>query len=750
MARKYRKIGLRRDQNLADLDNRYAALSNLLNSLAAPGETFIPEDLFVINNLRNTNITNNDFAQIGNLKLTYTDETNTEQLIQPIVRLEDRIENYKTVAGSPPMFTGGDGIKAKFIPGSNISTDIGPTTPGSLLFNQFAEIPYYGPFNFWDNGVFEFENLIYSEFEDPYGMIQWEGYFAPAPGDQNLTISYATTGLLLIEQDPFDNESWETLKSIYASSRTVVVTSVGEQTGVSSVNVGDSIRYLSIGDKLANEEIYIIDINVGNQTITLDNSINLLDGDNLLTFEFNIGQEVRGLVRLRQSYLNDKIKIRITVWWPNPNNVDVRYESKNINFFYPNSIINIGSIDALTYNFFYSEYDRTAIPNELSVEYFIQNYLSTTNSKTDYNLTVNGNVLVRYSPPLTPLEVLGNTSLRTFTYQGLGKIFRTNTFANVSPGDYILRTSNYTKSFLIKEKSNNSTIYIDPFVNSVVENINDTFDGYIVKGIGLVGVFKVLGTQISVLDDNDFNRSLIQQNQLLLAIDTTSGDVTGIFRITTYNYETGEFTVDTISNTGETIPADGIVIIYKSSALEDLSKLVYCKGVVGKEVNAIVNLGATKIYLKDVNGLTEDMYVQLTGSLLSTTQLVSIGSDTGGDFITISQPTQSEIKEDVTLTFSPDSVNREICVIPLNTAPPFAGTETGLITQTGNESLAVNKISVDNLIFKETQATAIPNNTALTVSKSLEFTTKDGTYRFLIKWSFCTISNKFLHLFRLV
>lgn len=69
MARKYRKLGLRRDKNLADVDNKYEALSNVLNGLAGPGETFLPEDIAVINNLRNTNVTSTDFAQVKGLKL---------------------------------------------------------------------------------------------------------------------------------------------------------------------------------------------------------------------------------------------------------------------------------------------------------------------------------------------------------------------------------------------------------------------------------------------------------------------------------------------------------------------------------------------------------------------------------------------------------------------------------------------------------------------------------------------------------
>ena len=62
---KYDKYGLRRDKNLSDVQDASLALTNILNDLALPGQTFIDKDLLVINNLAQTNVQAGDFINIA-------------------------------------------------------------------------------------------------------------------------------------------------------------------------------------------------------------------------------------------------------------------------------------------------------------------------------------------------------------------------------------------------------------------------------------------------------------------------------------------------------------------------------------------------------------------------------------------------------------------------------------------------------------------------------------------------------------
>lgn len=62
---KYDKFGLRRDKNLSDVEDSSLALTNILNDLALPGQTFIDKDLLVINNLAQTNVVADNFINIA-------------------------------------------------------------------------------------------------------------------------------------------------------------------------------------------------------------------------------------------------------------------------------------------------------------------------------------------------------------------------------------------------------------------------------------------------------------------------------------------------------------------------------------------------------------------------------------------------------------------------------------------------------------------------------------------------------------
>ena len=62
MAGKYVRVGLRRDKNFSDLESTYSSLGNLLNNLAPPGKSFIPDDIQVLNNVsEDSNVTNDNF-----------------------------------------------------------------------------------------------------------------------------------------------------------------------------------------------------------------------------------------------------------------------------------------------------------------------------------------------------------------------------------------------------------------------------------------------------------------------------------------------------------------------------------------------------------------------------------------------------------------------------------------------------------------------------------------------------------------
>ena len=68
-SRKYRSFGVRRENNLSDIDNKVQALNNLLNDLPGveeeSGITFISEDLDAIRGLKDTDIGPDSFIQLA-------------------------------------------------------------------------------------------------------------------------------------------------------------------------------------------------------------------------------------------------------------------------------------------------------------------------------------------------------------------------------------------------------------------------------------------------------------------------------------------------------------------------------------------------------------------------------------------------------------------------------------------------------------------------------------------------------------
>jgi hypothetical protein len=154
---------------------------------------------------------------------------------------------------------------------------------------------------------------------------------------------------------------------------------------------------------------------------------------------------------------------------------------------------------------------------------------------------------------------------------------------------------------------------------------------------------------------------------------------------------------------------EGFVAIYASKGLMDFSTIEECTNVFGIEAAANGGVGDTSIVLKDVLGIkspvvdgsnTSDLgdFVYFDGSipydnsslgkmtkvksLNTTTNTIELENEDGDVQLTALLPLGS------TVVFVPQDAgpnsdgwgreNKEYCVIPLNTAPPWEGTDNGL------------------------------------------------------------------------
>ena len=180
---------------------------------------------------------------------------------------------------------------------------------------------------------------------------------------------------------------------------------------------------------------------------------------------------------------------------------------------------------------------------------------------------------------------------------------------------------------------------------------------------------------------------------------------------------------------------NGIIAVYSSRGLVDTSSSHECGGVYGLEVvvppgGAPANsnsTGGTRIYVKSLDGGVNQIgyYVYFVGSdpaapvidqydIGGNSALIASHSGAGASEpyieITASLPLNADIASGTTIVVVPsDSYggdlaelrkNREYCVIPLNTAPPFASTNNGLETTSTYLNLMVSELEFSTIDVK--------------------------------------------------
>ena len=109
----YKRIGIRRDNNLSDLSNTTDALNNVLDDLATGNETFIKEDLNCIKNIFSEGMTSSQFQLIGKSAQTFTDTQGNTQTLKPLVTFQNRLDISELFSGEPRLY-GGDGLTATY------------------------------------------------------------------------------------------------------------------------------------------------------------------------------------------------------------------------------------------------------------------------------------------------------------------------------------------------------------------------------------------------------------------------------------------------------------------------------------------------------------------------------------------------------------------------------------------------------------------------------------------------------------
>ena len=666
VSKKYASLGLRRDKNFTDLINPTIALNNLLNSIETiEGQNFVSEDLDALRSQKNSGITKEKLAELANTASKYSIINNgvvTDVDVAPAIRIKDKVENIRIVTGDVPALQGGLGLLARFVAPEELNSS-SKTSTGATIFdtNDFQPREV-----FWNRGYFNFETTLHPSFSSQSGGIQWTGYYCPDLYEERPTLRYETTGLYIIEHDPLDNGTWTVLKNIYAAERPVTVNLAATNTTTVTLVAGDG-KFVAVDDELVVTPAPAEPITVtavAGDVVTLSAQITVTLNQ-VLTFKKIVGETMTsGASEFPPVEIGKYIKLRLSVWWPVQT---ASYVAREIWF-----RRGVTEDQELTYPMLYAELPPSPGPSE------IRTLLTKVLTPYQPNLGLAGNnksifggssFKVLYTPKSAQSQVTWVSNANVTFSNSSTVISSTTSLSAALKGSYIVPTVARALTKI------NKLLQVVDTVNDTIKVISgkvDTSGTEVVNFVdynGFVGWFYATSSGTTVTLQN-FDNSNIRTDYIVLAPNSST---------TTFYRVTGKSSTNVITtNSAIGLSGEQIILVYTNKGLIDASKDTFCAGVFGRTLSATANSGTNTISVTDASGIANGQVVQFGTSINngSTTTVTNVSGTT----ITLSANVTATILVGNTIVFCPSgtTLNKEGCVIPLNTAPPFEGTLTGL------------------------------------------------------------------------
>ena len=796
MTTKYIKFGLRADKSLSDLDSPNQALGNLLDNISTQVDEnglstgFTTTDLTPVIGLRNTGLADyvnengqsSDLASLNGSLVEYTpiSSPNTQLEIEPRLTIQDYISNFRSVLANPPWVNGGEGPLTDFIPSDRINSSVSASTTGNSspvliasLGNNLFTNKVDPDFNtsiedqdFWNNGVFELGSKLHPSFPNTYGLIQWTGYLS-----SNFSQEWESTGLFMIEEDIVDdgtNNNWVRLKSVY--SRSIALSNVSWTTDGSTTTFSlgstdeqrlSQVKHICTVMKItiSATEYEVNSVNEQAGTCTVLANITA-GGPQSLTFTWSLSDDLirTGSILFTEPRTGGRVRVRYTVWWPNPADIGLAanstYRTKRFAYAIENS-------DRLPFSMIYSTYDRNQVFGPYTYKYFVDNKAGSLAQRSEFPLRVNNTISMNYTPPGSISDVVkgmsdGATTIaaRTMTIaDSYGRL--TGDFSGYEVGDWIsFETTNPNHfAYQIQEIRSGGIAYVTQAILSYTGlSVGSTISVITFKNLGLIGIYRLSssgGTQGSLypVGGQTVSATEVYPDYVITGIAHDGNPGFQPLRITSVDGGSAPnaiVTSDYLSN-GSSLPNTSAesfyAAVYATRGLEDLSAVQQCSGVYGREVATAATSGATSVILTTNVGVSVGDYVQFaglggTGDPVISEPATVTAVNGNGTTITISSAVRSgkTLNANSTLIFIKaanksafGSDNKEYCVIPLNTAPPFEGTTAGLTTPASNANLSVQGITFGALDI------TVPSSKIVDLASS-PLSNNRGDYYFPIKY----------------
>lgn len=719
MAQKsYKKVGIRRDNNLGDLEDTRLSLNNLLDSLVDPGssETFISEDLDAIRNIFAYNLSSSGYREIIGSRVQFTNDNGVNVDFLPRITYQNRLDKLKVFSGIPRIF-GGNGLTAKYYNFNQVFENTVGIFSGTPISQD----------NFWEFGNFEYAQKITPEAVDVNGGVEWSGYFIPTTSGQH-TFYINTSALMTLE---FETEGYTSGIGTYTEHSRIGLSS----TFVGSGGVGNVItlatpantQFIGIGQSVSNANIVVGTVvasynrSSGDIGLTPPTGIttaitSTITSENIV-FSKAIGQDTS--ISYTTYPLEAQRRYHIRARYYIPQSIDAVSLLRNINFDF--SFPGSGDIN-LKYNYLYSsDYDFSdAAKGQFNI--FSDNSLlagggtvgSIASSAGYVKIKSTKKIDIKYAPKTSLVEITKATVSATTT-NGTKVISISNT-SGIEIGNFIFGTG-------IPE----NTVVTDIVINSlIITNNASTASGSTTltfidhRGFVKRGVGSISGTTLTLSSGNTTDL----KSKMVVIGDT----VTQYTGITT----TGSASAVTVSPS-QTVGAGTTLYFYQSKGLIDEGLAAFCVPAVTRCMftSSPTVLGATLINIIDTTGVANGMRVlgaqfangttvsSFTGTSITISPATIAGIASGGNFTVTSTPAEEG--------------DRSLCCPPTDTSPPFSPTEEGLETTVGYPNLRINS---GNVKFDSLTATVSGGNITNIASndvstKRIQIQTASGLFNIL-------------------
>lgn len=708
MAQKsYKKIGIRRDNNLGDLEDKKLALNNLLDTLTDGGSsTFISEDLDAIRNIFAYNLSSSGYRQIIGSRVQFSTSSGGREDFLPRITYQNRLDKLKVFSGIPRIL-GGNGLTAKYYNFNQVFENTVGIFSGTPLSQD----------NFWENGNFDYSQKITPEAIDVNGGVEWSGYFIPTTSGPH-TFIINTSALMTFE---FETEGYTSGIGTYTEHSRIGLSSTFVGSGVTNSNVitlatPANTNFIGIGQSVSNATgihtgtvvaSYIRSSGVINLTPPSGqaNAVYATITSENIVFSKAIGQDTS--ISHITYPLEAQRKYHIRARYYIPQSIDAIGVIRNINFdiAYPTG----GVAGILRYNnLFSSDYDFSdAAKGQFNI--FSDNSIfvgggtlgSIASSAGYVKIKSTKKIDIKYAPK-TSLVAITKATISGTTTNGTKIISISNT-SGIEIGNFIFGTG-------IPE----NTVVNDIIVNSfIITNTASTASGSTTvtfidhRGFVKRGVGSISGTTLTLSSGNTTD----VKSKMVVIGDT----VTQYTGITT----TGSASEVTVSPS-QTVGAGTTLYFYQSKGLIDEGLAAFCVPAVTRCMftSTPTASGATVLNIIDTTGVANGMRVlgaqfgvgttvsSFTGTSITINPATIAGIASGGNFTVTSTPTEEG--------------DRSLCCPPTDTSPPFSATEKGLETTGSYPNL---KINAGNVKFDSLTATVSGITTILANNLPTEFST---------------------------